>query len=115
MGKTEVIDNNLSPKFSTRIKVDYFFQELQELRFNIADVDKHKSDKIGSVVSMCLFWCCTDSPVTLGDILGSQGNTKTERIHHKYRGKSFITVTAQELKSGAEKDVYFTISGLPAR
>jgi hypothetical protein len=49
--------------------------------------------------------------VTLGDIIGSQGNTKTERVTHKYRAKSFITVTAEEMKTGAEKDVYFTIAG----
>jgi hypothetical protein len=52
VGKTEVIKNNLSPKFSTRVKVEYHFQELQELRFHVIDVDKNgKFDEIGVVVS----------------------------------------------------------------
>jgi|AntRauMFilla1563_2_1112583.scaffolds.fasta_scaffold101324_1 hypothetical protein len=35
IGETELIQNNLNPKFTTPIKVDFFFEELQELLFKV--------------------------------------------------------------------------------
>lgn len=50
VGQTEVIKDCLNPKFSTPIVVDYYFQELQELRFTIIDIDSHnKFDLLGTV------------------------------------------------------------------
>lgn len=48
VGQTEIIKDCLNPKFSTPILVDYYFQELQELRFTIVDIDAHnKFDLLG--------------------------------------------------------------------
>ena len=44
-GRTEVINNNLNPDFSTFIECDYFFEREQQLRFMVFDVDNVKGDK----------------------------------------------------------------------
>lgn len=40
LGKTEMIKDNLNPKFATSVVVDYYFEEVQQLRFTVVDVDK---------------------------------------------------------------------------
>ena len=44
-GRTEVINNNLNPDFSTFIECDYFFEREQSLRFMVFDIDNEKGDK----------------------------------------------------------------------
>ena len=39
MGRTERLANSLNPQFSTPIIIDYFFEELQKLKFVIHDID----------------------------------------------------------------------------
>ena len=39
VGRTERLDNTLNPQFSTAIIIDYFFEELQKLKFFIYDID----------------------------------------------------------------------------
>lgn len=39
VGRTERIENNLNPNFSKSIIVDYFFEELQKLKFLVYDID----------------------------------------------------------------------------
>ncbi|XP_071205282.1 copine-5-like isoform X2 [Salvelinus alpinus] len=68
-GRTEVIDNTLDPDFVRKYILDYFFEEKQNLRFDVYDIDskspdlaKHPSDIddfLGQV------FC------TLGEIVGS--------------------------------------------
>ncbi|XP_042155680.1 copine-8 [Oncorhynchus tshawytscha] len=68
-GRTEVIDNTLNPDFVRKYILDYFFEEKQNLRFDVYDIDskspdlaKHPSDIddfLGQV------FC------TLGEIVGS--------------------------------------------
>jgi hypothetical protein len=36
-GQTEVIDDNLNPSFTTRVKVPYLFEVVQELQFRVWD------------------------------------------------------------------------------
>jgi hypothetical protein len=35
-----MIKDNLNPKFATSVIVDYYFEEVQQLRFTVVDVDK---------------------------------------------------------------------------
>ncbi|XP_071200464.1 copine-5-like [Salvelinus alpinus] len=63
-GRTEVIDNTLNPDFVRKYILDYFFEEKQNLRFDLYDVDSKspdlsKHDFLGQV------FC------TLGEIVGS--------------------------------------------
>ncbi|XP_048577137.1 copine-3 isoform X2 [Nematostella vectensis] len=39
VGRTERLENTLNPNFSTTIVVDYFFEELQKLKFMVYDID----------------------------------------------------------------------------
>uniref|UniRef100_A0A8C7LSU4 C2 domain-containing protein n=1 Tax=Oncorhynchus mykiss TaxID=8022 RepID=A0A8C7LSU4_ONCMY len=77
-GRTEVIDNTLNPDFVRKYILDYFFEEKQNLRFDVYDIDSKspdlaKHDFLGQV------FC------TLGEIVGSPasrlekplGNTET--------------------------------------
>ncbi|KAJ8370266.1 hypothetical protein SKAU_G00102940 [Synaphobranchus kaupii] len=66
-GRTEVIDNTLNPDFVRKYILDYFFEEKQNLRFDLYDVDSKspdlsKHDFLGQV------FC------TLGEIVGSPGS-----------------------------------------
>ncbi|XP_038605282.1 copine-5 isoform X2 [Tachyglossus aculeatus] len=66
-GRTEVIDNTLNPDFVRKFILDYFFEEKQNLRFDLYDVDSKspdlsKHDFLGQV------FC------TLGEIVGSPGS-----------------------------------------
>ena len=38
-GRTENIKNNLNPNFAHTFEVDYFFEEVQNLKFAIYDLD----------------------------------------------------------------------------
>uniref|UniRef100_A0A6Q2Y3D0 C2 domain-containing protein n=1 Tax=Esox lucius TaxID=8010 RepID=A0A6Q2Y3D0_ESOLU len=63
-GRTEVIDNTLNPDFVRKYILNYFFEEKQNLRFDLYDVDSKspdlsKHDFLGQV------FC------TLGEIVGS--------------------------------------------
>uniref|UniRef100_A0AAY4DDX9 C2 domain-containing protein n=1 Tax=Denticeps clupeoides TaxID=299321 RepID=A0AAY4DDX9_9TELE len=63
-GRTEVIDNTLNPDFVRKYILDYFFEEKQNLRFDMYDVDSKspdlsKHDFLGQV------FC------TLGEVVGS--------------------------------------------
>uniref|UniRef100_U3IFG5 C2 domain-containing protein n=1 Tax=Anas platyrhynchos platyrhynchos TaxID=8840 RepID=U3IFG5_ANAPP len=43
-GRTEVIDNSLNPDFVRKFVLDYFFEEKQNLRFDLYDVDSKSPD-----------------------------------------------------------------------
>ncbi|KAK7878529.1 hypothetical protein WMY93_030365 [Mugilogobius chulae] len=45
-GRTEVIDNTLNPDFVRKYILDYFFEEKQNLRFDVYDIDS-KSPELG--------------------------------------------------------------------
>ena len=39
IGRTERIKNNLNPNFTKKINIDYFFEEVQLLKFAVYDID----------------------------------------------------------------------------
>jgi hypothetical protein len=49
IGETEIIWDNLNPTFAKSVELDYYFEEVQNLRFECIDVDKHGFDMIGNV------------------------------------------------------------------
>ncbi|XP_029901907.1 copine-8 isoform X3 [Myripristis murdjan] len=66
-GRTEVIDNTLNPDFVRKFILDYFFEERQNLRFDLYDVDSKsanlsKHDFLGQ------------ASCTLGEVVGSLGS-----------------------------------------
>lgn len=49
IGETEIIWDNLNPTFSKSIELDYYFEEVQQLRFECVDIDRKGFDMIGSI------------------------------------------------------------------
>ncbi|XP_007517884.1 copine-5 isoform X4 [Erinaceus europaeus] len=66
-GRTEVIDNTLNPDFVRKFIIDYFFEEKQNLRFDLYDVDS-KSPDLSKHDFLGQAFC------TLGEIVGSPGS-----------------------------------------
>nr|XP_008103759.2 PREDICTED: copine-9 isoform X2 [Anolis carolinensis] len=93
-GRTEVIDNTLNPDFVRKFVLDYYFEEKQNLRFDVYNVDsktcnlpKHK-DFLGQVY------------VALGEVIGSQRG-RLERPLAGVPGKKCgsILLSAEELSN----------------
>uniref|UniRef100_A0A3Q3F992 Copine Va n=1 Tax=Kryptolebias marmoratus TaxID=37003 RepID=A0A3Q3F992_KRYMA len=90
-GRTEVIDNTLNPDFVRKYILDYFFEEKQNLRFDVYDIDSKspdlaKHDFLGQV------FC------TLGEIVGSPAS-RLEKPLVGIPGKTCGTIilSAEEL------------------
>uniref|UniRef100_A0A667Z5N7 Copine 8 n=1 Tax=Myripristis murdjan TaxID=586833 RepID=A0A667Z5N7_9TELE len=92
-GRTEVIDNTLNPDFVRKFILDYFFEERQNLRFDLYDVDSKsanlsKHDFLGQ------------ASCTLGEVVGSLGS-RMEKPLGGIPGKKCgtIIVKAEELSN----------------
>ncbi|XP_043914403.1 copine-6 [Protopterus annectens] len=90
--KTEVIKSNLNPVFSKVFDVDYFFEEMQNLLFEVYDtvdnvnIGMRDDDFLGS------------TECTLGQIVSQTKVTKPLLLKNgKNAGKSTITITAEEV------------------
>jgi len=64
IGRTEVQKNTLNPSFAQQVEIEYFFEELQTLRFAVFDQDRdtdvlHVQDALGQVL------------VTVGELVSS--------------------------------------------
>ncbi|MBN3298409.1 CPNE8 protein, partial [Amia calva] len=66
-GRTEMIDNTLNPDFVRKFILDYFFEERQNLRFDLYDVDS-KSANLSKHDFLGQAFC------TLGEVVGSLGS-----------------------------------------
>ncbi|TNN00127.1 hypothetical protein fugu_011373 [Takifugu bimaculatus] len=95
-GRTEVIDNTLNPDFVRKFILDYFFEERQNLRFDLYDLDC-KSDNLSKHDFLGQAFC------TLGEIVGSLGG-RLEKPLIGIPGKKCgtIIVRAEELSNCRE-------------
>uniref|UniRef100_A0A673I9W5 Copine-8-like n=1 Tax=Sinocyclocheilus rhinocerous TaxID=307959 RepID=A0A673I9W5_9TELE len=89
-GRTEVIDNTLNPDFVRKFILDYFFEERQNLKFDLYDVDSKspnlsKHDFLGQA-------CCT-----LGEVVGSLGGRMEKALGNR-------TQTGRPRKTSAVDD-----------
>ncbi|XP_069007456.1 copine-3-like isoform X1 [Embiotoca jacksoni] len=90
IGRTEKIQNCLSPKFSQTLVLDYYFEMVQKLRFEVHDIDSashslQEADFLGEL------------ECTLGQIVSSKKLTKPLVMKDKRpAGKGTITVCAEE-------------------
>ena len=102
IGQTEVVADNLNPKFATAIPLDYYFEEVQTLSFEIFDVDATSRDYIGQVTC------------TVGDIFGSRGQELVRQVAVKtvkLIGKApMMAIRGEEVK-GMNATVNFRLSG----
>ncbi|XP_071059319.1 copine-9-like isoform X3 [Pseudochaenichthys georgianus] len=67
-GRTEVIDNTLNPDFVRKFVLDFFFEEKQNLRFDVYNVDTRSSNLSKHKDFLGQMFC------TLGEIIGSTGS-----------------------------------------
>ncbi|XP_026182782.1 copine-8 [Mastacembelus armatus] len=95
-GRTEVIDNTLNPDFVGKFILDYFFEERQNLRFDLYDVDS-KSANLSKHDFLGQAYC------TLGEVVGSLGS-RLEKSLGGIPGKKCgtIIVKAEELNNCRE-------------
>ncbi|KAK2858854.1 hypothetical protein Q5P01_003474 [Channa striata] len=95
-GRTEVIDNTLNPDFVGKFMLDYFFEERQNLRFDLYDVDS-KSANLSKHDFLGQAYC------TLGEVVGSLGS-RLEKPLGGIPGKKCgtIIVKAEELNNCRE-------------
>ncbi|XP_030576071.1 copine-8 [Archocentrus centrarchus] len=95
-GRTEVIDNTLNPDFVRKFILDYFFEERQNLRFDLYDVDS-KSANLSKHDFLGQAYC------TLGEIVGSLGS-RLEKPLGGIPGKKCgtVIVKAEELNNCRE-------------
>ncbi|MCJ8735883.1 hypothetical protein PDJAM_G00252600 [Pangasius djambal] len=90
-GRTEAISNTLNPDFVRKFILDYFFEERQNLRFDLYDLDS-KSENLSKHDFLGQMYC------TLGEVVGSPGS-RMERTLMGIPGKNCgtIIVKAEEL------------------
>ncbi|XP_077983479.1 copine-8-like isoform X2 [Glandiceps talaboti] len=91
-GRTEIIWDNLNPDFVEKFSLDYFFEERQELKFELYDVDSNtddlsKHDFLGDV--QC----------SLGEICSSR------RLELPIKGKECGTMILSAEEIGESRDV----------
>uniref|UniRef100_A0A670YLC5 C2 domain-containing protein n=1 Tax=Pseudonaja textilis TaxID=8673 RepID=A0A670YLC5_PSETE len=96
-GRTEVIDNTLNPDFVRKFILDYFFEEKQNLRFDLYDVDS-KSPDLTKHDFLGQTFC------TLGEIVGSPGS-RLEKPLIEIPGKKCGTIILSAEELGNCRDV----------
>ncbi|XP_038676475.1 copine-8-like isoform X1 [Scyliorhinus canicula] len=96
-GRTEIIDNSLNPDFVRKFILDYFFEERQNLRFDLYDVDS-KSPDLSKHDFLGQIFC------TLGEIVGSTGS-RLEKPLTGIPGKKCGTIVLSVEELGNCRDV----------
>ncbi|XP_068029652.1 copine-5-like isoform X3 [Anomalospiza imberbis] len=96
-GRTEVIDNSLNPDFLHKFVLDYCFEERQNLRFDLYDVDS-KSPDLSKHDFLGQAFC------TLGEIVGSAGS-RLEKPLTGILGKKCGTIILLAEELGNCRDV----------
>ncbi|KAI9528473.1 Copine-7 [Dissostichus eleginoides] len=92
LDRTEVIKSNLHPVFAKVFSWDYYFEEVQKLRFEVYDI--HGTHSIGTRDDDFL----GGMECTLGQIVAQKRMVKSLLLKYgKYAGKSTITVHAEEI------------------
>uniref|UniRef100_A0A8C9TW63 Copine-3 n=1 Tax=Scleropages formosus TaxID=113540 RepID=A0A8C9TW63_SCLFO len=90
--RTERIKNCQDPEFSKKLRVDYYFEKVQKLKFGVYDID-NKSVDLGDDDYLGGFEC------TLGQVVSSKKITRPLELKKgKPAGKGTITITAEEIK-----------------
>ncbi|KAL2076700.1 hypothetical protein ACEWY4_027704 [Coilia grayii] len=87
--RTEVIRSSISPVFSKVFTVDFYFEEVQRLRFELDDISSHNGLKDADFLGAM--------ECTLGQIVSQRKLSKALLKQGNTAGKSSITVTAEEL------------------
>uniref|UniRef100_A0AAY4D5W3 Copine-4 n=1 Tax=Denticeps clupeoides TaxID=299321 RepID=A0AAY4D5W3_9TELE len=87
--RSEVIRSSSSPIFSKVFTIDFYFEEVQRLRFELHDISSHNGLKDADFLGAM--------ECTLGQIVSQRKLSKALLKQGNTAGKSSITVTAEEL------------------
>uniref|UniRef100_A0A3B3CKQ9 Copine-3 n=1 Tax=Oryzias melastigma TaxID=30732 RepID=A0A3B3CKQ9_ORYME len=91
VGRSEQVQNCLSPRFSKKFVIDYFFEVVQKLKFGIYDID-NKTIDLSDDDFLGELEC------TLGQVVSSKKLTRPLVLkNNKPAGKGTITVCAEEI------------------
>ncbi|KAJ7360434.1 hypothetical protein OS493_015535 [Desmophyllum pertusum] len=97
VGRTERLDNTLNPQFSQAIIADYFFEELQKLKFLIYDIDS-PSQNLKSADFLGEIEC------TLGQLVSLGTYTKPLVLKGTAENRAgTITVVTEEVSGGSDE------------
>ncbi|KAK3541433.1 hypothetical protein QTP86_025549, partial [Hemibagrus guttatus] len=88
--RTEVIRSSINPTFSKVFTLDYYFEEVQRLRYELYDISNSHNDTKEAD-------CLGAMECTLGQIVSQRKLSKALLKHCNTVGKSTIMVTAEEL------------------
>uniref|UniRef100_A0A8C6WMS0 Copine-3 n=1 Tax=Neogobius melanostomus TaxID=47308 RepID=A0A8C6WMS0_9GOBI len=92
LGRTEKVQNCLSPKFAQKFMVDYYFEIVQKLKFGIYDIDNKTIDLTDDDF-------LGELECTLGQVVSSRKYTRPLVLKNKRpAGKGTITISAEEIK-----------------
>ncbi|XP_077865156.1 copine-8-like [Saccoglossus kowalevskii] len=83
--RTEQIQNTLNPDFVHKFIVNYYFEELQKLKFELYDVDSPKQ-RLGAHDFLGRIEC------TLGEILGSPNQRLQKPLTNGFKAMSFAFI-----------------------
>eukprot|EP01080_Neovahlkampfia_damariscottae_P002551 gene2551-3513_t len=92
IGQTETLKDAKNPTFEKKVKVQYFFEENQELHFRVVDSDSDQDTSKHQLIG--------DLYCTLGKIVGSRGSCITQPLINKEnpsRKNGFISIQAEEI------------------
>lgn len=97
VGRTERLDNTLNPQFSKAVLIDYFFEELQKLKFFIYDIDNPNTTSLKSADFLGEMEC------SLGQLVSSGTYTKPLVLKGTPNQAGTITVVAEEVSGGSDE------------
>lgn len=97
-GRTECLRNTLNPEWAAQIRVEYFFEEKQTMRFEIYDIDSESKelsahDFLGSI------------ECELAEIVSNRPFTKPLTGPKRYSGE--IIIWSEEVDEGSKENALF--------
>lgn len=108
IGRTETIENTHNPQFMKKIIVDYNFETIQNIKFEIRDIDLKKSDFLGR-------W-----ETTLSELVARYGCQSIGKLIGKLEGVGYrdtageIVVVAEEVTTCKQiAEIEFSAENLP--
>ncbi|XP_078492602.1 copine-3 isoform X1 [Ciona intestinalis] len=106
VARTERIQNSLNPDFSTKIEMSYFFEEVQQIRFSIYDIDNSTDSLLDDDF-------LGEAECSLGQIVSSKKYVASLLDRSKkHLSKSKITVLADEITDNRVATLQFKATKL---
>lgn len=99
IGRTEVIQDNLNPKFAKKVIVQYNFEQIQRLRFEVYDIDPvGGNDYLGAL------------DTTLANIIAARSSTFKQPLVGGPRKKSSNLIVEAEELTACKQVIVFNLS-----